>query len=184
MKGSVSSFYGFQSGILYITSMENTRKTNKIDFIHGGPEYLDAIQPLWLQLNAHHGSLTRHFQEHYRTFTFVQRRSHMLDDARSGLLRVDLAFDTVESRSIGYCVSIIDEKNAGEIESIFVEPEYRGRNIGDELMSAALRWMDEHTVAKRMLSVAVGNEAVLPFYTKFGFYPRMVVLEQLRKDDK
>ncbi len=152
---------------------------NKIDYIHGGPELLDAIRPLWQQLNEHHGSLTRHFHEHYAQFTFSKRKSNLLDNAGRGQLRVDLALDTVEQRYIGYCVSIINKKRVGEIESIFIESNYRGLGIGEILMEQALAWMNEYKATNKKVSVAVGNETVLPFYERFGFYPRIIILEQI-----
>ena len=40
---------------------------------------------------------------------------------------------------IGYCIASIEE-DAGEIESIFINPEFRNRKTGYLLMDAALKW--------------------------------------------
>ena len=40
---------------------------------------------------------------------------------------------------IGYCIASIEE-DAGEIESIFINPEFRNRKTGHLLMDAALKW--------------------------------------------
>jgi ribosomal protein S18 acetylase RimI-like enzyme len=40
--------------------------------------------------------------------------------------------------------------------------------------------MDEQLITKRILVVAAGNEEVLGFYSKYGFHPRNIVLEQVQ----
>ena len=67
----------------------------------------------------------------------------------------------------------------GEIESIYIEPDYRGSGIGDNLMKRALRWMDEYPVDKKVLTVGAGNEEVFAFYSRHNFYPRTTILEQI-----
>jgi GNAT superfamily N-acetyltransferase len=66
----------------------------------------------------------------------------------------------------------------GEIESIFVEAPYRSKGIGKALITRALAWMDSSGAIKKRVSVSDGNEGVWEFYRRFGFFPRMMVLEQ------
>ncbi|PKG31233.1 N-acetyltransferase, partial [Methanoregula sp.] len=49
---------------------------------------------------------------------------------------------------------------------------------GSELVSRALAWFREGHAQRIRVSVADGNEAAFAFYRKFGFFPRMTVLEQ------
>jgi len=145
---------------------------------------IDTIEPLWAQLNEHHRKMSPNFSSHYEKFTFEQRKNELLEKAARGLMHITLAKDIDAGHYIGYCVSSIlmdGDTPIGEVESIFVENEYRSSGIGDKLMNKALEWMDSKGADKKKVSVGAGNEGVLPFYNKYGFYPRMTLLEQIRK---
>lgn len=145
---------------------------------------IDMIEPLWAQLNEHHRVLSPHFSSHYEKFTFEQRKNELLAKAARGTMHVSMAKDIDADRYVGYCVSslVMDgDSPAGEVESIFVEKAYRSSGIGDKLMKRALEWMDSMGATAKKVAVGAGNEGVLPFYARYGFYARMTVLEQLRK---
>jgi len=155
----------------------------EIRYISGGEELLDRIKPLWEKLNHHHQICSVDFKRWYRQFTFEMRKSMITEKSRGDDILVDLAQIAGENEIIGYCLSTIIPKNSGlegEVDSIFVDEEYRGLHIGEELFSRTLRWFDRRKVDFRRLLVATGNEEVLEFYRKFDFYPRVIVLEQKR----
>ena len=137
---------------------------------------LDIVGDLWKKLNDYHGELSPHHANHYDRMTFEGRKKHLLEKSRNGALRVDLARDTKTNRLVGYCVSTVSETGQGEIDSIYVEAEYRHRGIGDAIMKKVLAWMDALAVTQRMVEVASGNEEVVAFYHRYGFYPRSVIL--------
>jgi len=91
---------------------------------------------------------------------------------------VDLVFNMVTRRCVGYCVSSLSAEKTGEIESIFIEEKYRSQGIGSSLVTRALEWLDTKGSVRNRVSVGDGNEEAWGFYAKFGFYPRMTVLEQ------
>ena len=78
---------------------------------------------------------------------------------------------------IGYCISSITTRGVGEIESLYIEAEYRKLALGDTFMKQAMSWMDAEQVRSRIIGVAEGNEDVLAFYQRYGFYPRRIILE-------
>jgi GNAT superfamily N-acetyltransferase len=141
---------------------------------------IGLIQPLWDQLNRHHLKNARTFRNVYSGWTFDDRREYFSRVAATGQLRIDLAIDPVSGRHIGYCVSSLSHELNGEIESVFVEESYRKQNIGSDLVSRSLAWLREGGAQRVRVSVADGNEDAFPFYQRFGFYPRMTVLEQLQ----
>jgi GNAT superfamily N-acetyltransferase len=101
--------------------------------------------------------------------------------AAAGSLRLDLAYaDQENGRYVGYGVSSFSAEKTGEIESIFVEAPYRSWGIGSALMTEALAWLDENGSVRKRVSAGDGNQGVREFYKKFGFYPRLTVLEQKR----
>jgi len=142
---------------------------------------IELIRTLWIQLNEHHRSHAGAFQDHYRQWTFDDRREYFLKIAAAGSLRSDLARDPRSGRYIGYCVTSFSKDREGEIESVFVEEAYRSQGVGATLVGKALAWLTENGAIRNRVSVADGNEEAFPFYRKFGFFPRMTVLEQ-KKD--
>jgi ribosomal protein S18 acetylase RimI-like enzyme len=151
---------------------------DEIDYLSGGVELLDAMGPLWEKLNALHAIVSPHFADSFRKGSFGMRKAHLLDKSKTAQLRVDIAQEHGSPRLVGYCVSTVDTEGTGEIDSLFVEENCRGRGIGGRLMQAALSWMNERGAKKKHLAVAFGNTAALGFYERFGFYPRNIELVQ------
>jgi diamine N-acetyltransferase len=166
--------------ILFFPLMINVTRMGKelIEYRLCDETGLDQIRPLWVQLNEHHLRKARVFRSRYEEWTFDDRKAYFTKKAGEGLLRVDIAYDTGASRPVGYCVSSITREKVAEIESIFVEPEYRSQGIGTGLMTRALGWMDRCGAERKRVFVADGNEEAWGFYQRFGFFPRMTVLEQ------
>ena len=52
-------------------------------------------------------------------------------------------------KHIGYCISTINLELVGEIESLYLEKEYRNQGIGEELMNRALTYLNEMVQRKR-----------------------------------
>jgi GNAT superfamily N-acetyltransferase len=64
------------------------------------------------------------------------------------------------------------------VGSLFVEEAYRSAGGGTALVTRRLGWMDSCGAVRKRVSVGNGNEAAWAFYRKFGFFPRMTILEQ------
>jgi ribosomal protein S18 acetylase RimI-like enzyme len=65
-----------------------------------------------------------------------------LKKVQGGKIRVDVAIDEVSDEKVSYCVSPVGISRVGEIESIYVEVNYRGRGIGDTLIRKGIGWID------------------------------------------
>jgi diamine N-acetyltransferase len=149
-----------------------------VEYSATNQDELELIRPLWEKLRNHHIAMSRHFKEHFTRTTFDPRKKPLLEKAREGALRIDLARDPATGQFIGYCVTSLNADKVGEIESIYVEKDYRGAGIGDTLMSRALDWLATQAVQRTILGVAEGNENVFAFYRRHGFYTRVTVLER------
>lgn len=150
----------------------------RVIYLELGPEDIDMIRPLWEALNEYHLARSPNFRQHYEQMTFEARKRDLLKKER---LHVIVA--VVDGRPIGYCVCTISSEGDGEIDSIFIGSSYRRSGIGEELMGRALAWLDAGGAKKKIVAVAAGNEAAIPFYESFGFVPRMTVL-QLAEDKR
>lgn len=153
---------------------------NTIDFITGGTELLEFVQPLWEKLNKHHQLNSRCFPDKFKDLTFASRKKKFVNDANTEL-RIDLVKDLENQMFVGYCISTITIDSVGEIDSLYIEPEYRKFGIGDKLMRRSLEWLDSKNVRIKIIGVAEGNEQVFDFYKKYGFYERRTILEQVAK---
>lgn len=139
---------------------------------------LDIIGSLWEKLREYQEVRSPHFAQHYANRTWQARKTELLEKAKAGGLRIDLAKDLDTRKVVAYCVSTVSSKGKGCLESIFVEPSYRGNSIGDSLTLRALDWMNNKQAKTVVLEVGVGNEAVIPFYNRYDLYPRTIILQQ------
>jgi diamine N-acetyltransferase len=136
-----------------------------------GRDAIGIIKPLWEGLNAHHLLKSTHFKKHFSEFTSEKRMEGL---NKRDLLIAYVAQDNNEN--IGYCIATVDGAN-GEVDSLFVEAAYRGKGVGEELMSLALKWLEEQKCETVRVSIAEGNESVLDFYRRFGFMERLTVMQ-------
>jgi ribosomal protein S18 acetylase RimI-like enzyme len=138
---------------------------------------LDLIKELWEKLNSHHKARSKYFYQEYEKIVFEDRKKQLLTKVEEGNLRIDLAVDTDSKKSVGYCVSSFSNRN-GEIDSIYVDENFRNMGIGDSLMRRALKWMDKKDVVNREIKLSTGNDDAIQFYSHYGFHPKHIILKQ------
>ncbi len=159
---------------------EHLAEKPKIKYVHGDKSILDEVQVLWEGLNQHHLLLSPYFKQHYQTFTFKERKAALLKKAKQAQMRIDLAVCKTTNQNVGYIISTFDKEKTGEIDSVFVNPAYRGFGVGDALVKRALAWMDKKGAVAKIVEVGFGNEQAFGFYSRYGFYPRKTVLKQVK----
>ena len=142
----------------------------------GGFEIIDQIADLWQDLNRHHASVSKHFSSHFESFTFQTRISSLQEKSRRNGVWIGVAIDSEANLKTGYCISSIDANNHGEIDSIYVKPEYRNRGIAGELMHRAMEWLADRQAKEISIGVVHGNESAHGFYARFGFFPKVAIL--------
>jgi len=141
---------------------------------------LDSIATLWNNLREHQRNLSPHLSDHYEKRNWKSRKTELLQKSETGGFHAVVVIDQRMKKIIGYCVSTISPDRLGCLESIYIEPEYCQSGIGDNLMRQALQWMDKKQVRTKTLTVGVGNERVLGFYSRYGFYPKHITVEQVK----
>ncbi|MCP3926153.1 MAG: GNAT family N-acetyltransferase [Desulfobacterales bacterium] len=134
-------------------------------------EHLYEIEDLWKELNDLHRELSTDFKEHFELFTFEKRCEQLYEKDE---LRVFVA--CVEEKNIGYCI-VTQDRNDGEVDSLFIQKRYRGQDVGNQLMQNGLKWLNEKQCTNIKIHVAEGNEFAIGFYEKFGFKKRFTTLQ-------
>jgi ribosomal protein S18 acetylase RimI-like enzyme len=147
---------------------------NEISYLTGNETLIDHIEELWVELNQAHFEKSRDFKHRYENFTFCERKQSLLSCADKGELFVVIACDG--GGKVGYCVSS-RIGNDGEIDSIYVKPEYRKLHIGSTLMEKSLDWLNSLDVTTVTIKVAAGNEEAFGFYSRYGFKPIFTELQ-------
>lgn len=137
---------------------------------------LDLIKELWEQLNSHHKARSKYFYQDYEKIVFDDRKKQLFKKIGKWNLRIDLALD-IDDHTVGYCVSSISNEK-GEIDSIYVDENFRTKGIGDILMKRALEWMDTNDIVDREVKLSAGNDDAIQFYSRYGFHPKHIVLKQ------
>jgi diamine N-acetyltransferase len=150
----------------------------RIECLEIAADDLNVVAPLWDKLRKHQEILSPNFPEHYARRTWEARRAGLLETAGPDGIHIDMANDKDTGQPAGYCISTVSPDKKGCLESIYIEPDYRGNDIGDTLMVRAIEWMKSRKAQSIILNVGVGNEAVISFYKRYGFYPRTIVLQQ------
>lgn len=145
-----------------------------LSFTHGGLELFPRIESLWEGLRAHHTDVSPYFSEDFSRITFAARAEAIA--AHDAKVRADIA--TVHGADAGYIIASITQDGIGEIDSLFVLPGHRKLGIAGALTERAIAWFDEESITRQIVTVATGNEDVLPFYARFGFYPRTIILKR------
>lgn len=151
---------------------------NSLHSVIGGLELLPQVKPLWEGLREHHGNKSKEFSENLRNRSFENRVADFGHKAADHTFRIELISVDKFNSPIAYCISSLGNDHVGEVESIYIEPDYRGLYIGDLLMRNALKWMDDNGAKSKKLSVVAGND-VLGFYEKYGFKVRSMILQQV-----
>lgn len=140
------------------------------------PKEIDCIRPLWEELNEHHRQRSVHFADFYRQYAWEVRRSELLKKADGGSLFIIMAQGP--SGPVAYCIASIGPDGAGEIDSMYVAGDFRGKGTGSRLVETALEWFDRNNAEPVTVAVAQGNEDAFPFYARFGLFPRKTVLQK------
>lgn len=151
--------------------------TDAVAYKAGGPELLEALEPLWRMLCEHHAGVSPDFADWFRNRDYADRKAEILAQASAGL-RVQVAVAGPEA--VGYCVSTLASSGQGEVDSIFVRSDFRGRGIGDYLMRDALAWLRAEGASSLVVVVVLGNDRALQWYRRFGFAQRAIKMQMLQ----
>lgn len=104
--------------------------------------------------------------------------SELLDNDRAYYLVAK-----VNERAVGY-IGIWLIAGEGHVTNVAVHPDYRGRGIGNQLMTAIERLAGERGVNRLTLEVRVSNERAQNLYRKLGYLPAGIRRRYYRDNDE
>jgi len=136
-------------------------------------EKISCIRNLWEKLNKIHYDDTVYFEDFYESFTFEKRIASLArkDDQD---LKITIVVDG--PKYLGYCISSIDGAY-GEVDSIYLDDDLRGRGIGTKLIEQHVAWMKGRGCERIRLAVSFGHDSVRDFYHRIGFFERLTYYE-------
>ena len=147
---------------------------DEIIFLTGDINLLDEIKELWEGLKKIHIEKSVDFRSYYTALTFQERKESLVRHAENGKLFIVIACRN--NLKIGYCASSVVD-GIGEINSIFINSDFRKKNVGNKLMEISLDWIKSNDAKKIIVQVAADNEEVFGFYSKYGFTPRFTEMQ-------
>lgn len=114
-------------------------------------------------------------------------KAEMLDILEHTDSQLVLVADSGDGRLAGFLEASIrpfvedcESDNVGYLEGWFVDPEYRRRGLGRELVSAAERWAMSRGATEMASDAEIGNEPSLNAHVRLG-YEETSRLVHLRK---
>jgi diamine N-acetyltransferase len=138
------------------------------------------IKPLWNQLNQIHSEKSEYFCRVFEQTSFEIRITQFKKVTNKNF-RLEVIFDN--DLLIGYSISTIERKaKIGSIESIYIKDDYRRLGLGMKLVNTSKQWQLEQGCSKLSLAILVGNEEVLQFYIKAGYYPRTLMMSYIQTE--
>ena len=149
---------------------------NEFHFEEGSFELLSLCDNLWELFITNQaenaGEMSFGVEEYIRGL----RDGGLVKKAKDGKLYVQLVYVDEKQEPIGFCITSLTKDKAGEIEAIYVCDRYQGNKLGGRLLQKAMVWMEQEQAIEQRLVVATGNEKVIGFYTKYGFFPGYTTL--------
>ena len=115
--------------------------------------------------------------------TLERERARTPEEWRERLRRRSTFAARVEHGHVGTAAGIDGEQPGhAELVGMWVHPKWRGRGVGDLLVSAVVEWAAARSCRAVTLWVSVGNDRAETLYARHGFV-RTGATQPIRDDD-
>jgi len=131
------------------------------------------IKTLWEKNRIYHEVNSEYFKELYRSICF-KHLTEGLKDIPEDELKITVT--QKDETYIGYCISVITN-NSGELKSLHVDKDFRGRGIGRELVGEHLQWLKKKNCKSIGVKVSYENDPTISFYKRLGFFPNTLHMQ-------
>jgi len=162
--------------------------TGQVEFRRGSLADLPLLEPLWVSVHHHHAQVMPDLAPYVDDRQTWAVRSQLYAEL---LAKPDtvLLLASVDGAVIGYGLAHVSPASGtwvadtwqtgdriGEIESLAVQPGYRGQGIGSRLLTALTAELATAGVRDLVLGVLPGNDAAIRLYQRRGFRPTWTYL--------
>ena len=164
--------------------------TSQVEFRRGSLADLPLLEPLWVSVHHHHAEVMPDLAPYVDDRQTWAVRSELYADL---LAKPDtvLLLASADGAVIGYGLAHVSPASGtwvadtwqtgdrvGEIESLAVQPGYRGQGIGSRLLTALTAELATAGVRDLVLGVLPGNDAAIRLYQRQGFRPTWTYLSR------
>lgn len=153
-----------------------------MEIVTAGMDDVDAVVDLWVRLaegqRAHGSHLLGSRNRTAVRETVVQR-----------VVAENVLVTRANGHIVGFVMVTIDsgryeqDETRGVVENIFVEPAYRSRGIGSDLLDAGEDRLRRAGAEVLALEAMADNEAARQFYRAHGYTPHRIELEKSTEND-
>lgn len=160
------------------------------DIVTAPEERFEELRPLWRSLYEHHNELTPQLRDRVRPFKDAwgsrrQLERRWLEAEPSSFVIAALAdgryvghaFVRVRS-GVGFASSWTVSHPLGELATLAVLPEYRGRGIGSALLAEIEKRLGERGIGDMVIPVMSTNSNAARLYERRGAVPYTTELIQ------
>jgi ribosomal protein S18 acetylase RimI-like enzyme len=164
--------------------------TSQVEFRRGSLADLPLLEPLWVSVHHHHAEVMPDLAPSVDDRQTWAVRSQLYAEL---LAKPDtvLLLASADGAVIGYGLAHVSPASGtwvadtwqtgdrvGEIESLAVQPGYRGQGIGSRLLTALTAELATAGVRDLVLGVLPGNDAAIRLYQRQGFRPTWTYLSR------
>ena len=156
----------------------------------GGPEDLPLLEPLWVSVHHAHAASMPELAPYVDDATTWAERSALYAELLAKpdtVLLLATADDTLVGYGLAHVLSAgeswaadtwVTGPRIGEIESLAVLPEHRGRGLGSELLDRLELELRVQGVTDLMLGVLPGNAGAVRLYERRGYRPTWMYMSR------
>lgn len=152
---------------------------------------LDRLEPLWVAVHHQHRDAMPQLAPYVSdTETWHERRALYagLFDEHDAVLLLAREGERLVGYALGYTMPATGTwladtwstgTNIGEVESLSVLPEHRGRGLGSELLEQLHAGLRRLGAQDFILGALAGNEDAIRLYRRHGYQPTWLYLTRL-----
>jgi ribosomal protein S18 acetylase RimI-like enzyme len=157
----------------------------------GGVADLELVEPLWVAVHAQHQQAMPELRPYVSDVTTWRERRSLYDRLFAEHDPI-LLFGRHEERLAGYALGYTMPASAtwladtwstgeriGEVESLSVLPEYRGRGLGSRLLEELHEGLRQQGARDLILGALAGNTDAIRLYRRHGYRPTWLYLSRL-----
>src|SRR5690242_14130271 len=164
--------------------------TSQVEFRRGSLADLPLLEPLWVSVHHHHAQVMPDLAPYVDDRQTWAVRSQLYAELLAKPETV-LLLASADGAVIGYGLAHVSPASGtwvadtwqtgdriGEIESVAIQPGYRGQGIGSRLLTALTAELATAGVRDLVLGVLPGNDAAIRLYQRQGFRPTWTYLSR------